>query len=98
MLEPGAITRSDEIAFEGAAAVDLEFPTFSRGATVDGSVIRFAQGDVASFEATGMTCAPTEEFDAATYASPEGAFRTVIRCHAEIADRASLSWRIGFAP
>jgi len=98
VLEPDAITRSDEIVVDGAAVVDLEFPTFSRGATVDGPVIRFSQGEVASFEATGMTCAPTEDFDAATYASPVGPFRTVIRCRAEITDRASLSWRIGFAP
>jgi len=98
VLEPGAVTRSDEIVVQGAAAVDLEFPVFSRGATVDGGVIRFAQGEVVSFEAKGMTCAPTEDFDAAIYASPVGAFRTVIRCRAEITDRASLSWRIGFAP
>ena len=98
VLESGAITRSDEIVVDGDAVVDLEFPVFSRGATTNGGVIRFAQGEVASFEATGMTCAPTEDFDAATYASPVGAFRTLIRCRAEIEDRASLSWRIGFAP
>ena len=98
VLEPGAITRSDEIAVEGAAVIDLEFPVFSRGATVDGQVIRFAQGEVASFEAAGMTCAPIEDFDPAIYASPVGAFRTLIRCRAEITDHASLSWRIGFAP
>lgn len=98
VLESGAITRSDEIVVDGDAVVDLEFPVFSRGATTNGAVIRFAQGEVASFEATGMTCAPTEDFDAATYASPVGAFRTLIRCRAEIEDRASLSWRIGFAP
>lgn len=98
VLEPGAITRNDDIVLDGDAVVDLEFPVFSRGATVDGRVIRFAQGEVASFEATGMTCAATGDFDAATYASPVGAFRTVIRCRAEIEDRAGLSWRIGFAP
>ena len=97
-LEPGAISRSDEIVLDGSAVIDLEFPTFSRGATVDGDVIRFAEGEVASFEATGMTCAPTENFSAADYASPVGAFRTVVRCHAEATGRASLSWRIRFAP
>ncbi len=98
VLEPGAITRSDEIAVEGAVVIDLEFPVFSRGATMDGQVIRFAQGEVASFEAAGMSCAPTEDFDPAIYASPVGAFRTLIRCRAEITDHASLSWRITFAP
>lgn len=97
VLEPGAVTRSDELVFDGAAVIDLEFPTFSRGATQDGTVIRFAQGEVASFEATGMTCAPTTDFDAADYAGATGAFRTLIRCRAEATDRASLSWTIRFS-
>lgn len=97
LLEPGAVSRTDDIVLEGDALVDLEFPVFSSGATMDGAVIRFARGEVASFETTGMTCVPTEDFDALTYASPVGAFRTVIRCRAEVRDRAGLSWRIGFA-
>ena len=101
VLEPGAIRRSDDIVLDegaGPATIDLEFPVFSRGATMDGAVIRFAQGEVTSFEATGLTCAPTEAFDPATYASPVGAFRTLIRCRGEVRDRINLSWRIGFAP
>ncbi|WGM31921.1 hypothetical protein [Brevundimonas sp. NIBR11] len=97
VLEPGAVSRSDRIAFEGAAVIDLEFPTFSRGATVDGDVIRFAQGEVSAFRATGMACAPTEDFDAATYAGTTGAFRTLIRCRAEATGGAELSWRIEFS-
>lgn len=100
VLERGAIRRSDDIVLDegaGPATIDLEFPVFSRGATVDGAVIRFAQGEVTSFEATGLTCAPNEDFDPDTYASPVGAFRTLIRCRGEVSDRISLSWRIGFA-
>lgn len=101
VLEPGAVTRSDDIVLDAAAGpaiIDLEFPVFSRGATMDGDTIRFARGEVASFQATGMACAPTGDFDAAAYASPVGPFRTVIRCRAEVEGRAGLSWRIGFAP
>jgi hypothetical protein len=97
VLEPGAVSRFDELTFDGSAVIDLEFPTFSRRPTVDGDVIRFAEGEVASFEVGGMACAPTSDFDPAVYAGAGGAFRTLVRCRAEATGRISLSWRIRFS-
>ncbi len=102
VLEPGAISRSDDIvltAGAGSGRIDMEFPTFSRGAVAaaDGS-IRFETGEVAAFETTGMDCeiAPPPRPD--IYASPVGAMGSLVRCHAEIVDRATVSYRIRFRP
>lgn len=99
-LEPGAVARTDLITLDadaGPAAVDLEFPTFSRAPTKDGEVFRFASGEVAAFETSGLDCAAAETVDPAIYASPVGAFRSVIRCRAEIEGEATIGWRIVFA-
>lgn len=99
-LEPGAVARTDRIALDAGAGptmIDLEFPSFSRAPTQDGDVFRFASGEVAAFETSGLDCAIAETVDPAIYASPTGAFHSVIRCRAEIDGEATIGWRIVFA-
>ena len=100
VLEPNAVSRFDDIvlaAGAGPGRIDLEFATFSFGVVTaaDGS-IRFTAGEVAAFEPAGMDCEIVPAPDADIYASPVGAMRTLVRCHAGITDRATVSWRIRF--
>lgn len=99
-LAPNAITRTDRVVLDadaGPAVIDLEFPTFSRMPTRVGDGFRFAAGEVAAFETSGLDCVIVDTVDPAIYASPVGAFRTVIRCRAEIEGEATIGWRIEFA-
>lgn len=99
-LESGSVMRTDRItlaAGAGPAVVDLEFPTFSRVPTDVGDAFRFSSGEITSFGVSGLTCTAVETVDPEVYATPTGAFRSVIRCRAEIEGEASIGWRIVFA-
>lgn len=100
VLGAGFVSRTDDIEVSegaGPGRIDLEFPTFSSGgvAAADGS-ITFARGEVVAFEPAGLECEVVEAPDSETYASPVGAMRSLVRCHADIAERATVSWRIRF--
>ena len=97
-LAPGMIVRQDEVTLSGgvsSARVDLEFPTFSVGATAIPGGIGFSGGEVAAFEVEGLTCHAVAP-DPVIHRSPVGAFRTVVRCEGDIRSGDTLGWRIRF--
>jgi len=97
-LAPGSISRTDHIRLKpeaGSAAVVLEFPSFSRGATVVGDGVVFNTGEVASFTATGLQCRPVE-ITGQNYRSPVGAFNSLIRCEGAAGLDTVLGWKITF--
>lgn len=98
VLAPGSISRTDHITLkqgEASAAIALEFPSFSRGATRIEDGVAFSTGEVASFTATGLQCRPVE-LTGQTYRSPVGAFNTLTRCEGVAGPDTVLSWKITF--
>ncbi|MDP9603524.1 UNVERIFIED_ORG: hypothetical protein J2W38_003315 [Variovorax paradoxus] len=84
-FEPGRITRVDTYTPAAAldiAKVELEFGTYSSGATATGTnKFSFAIGDVQGFEVEGLqNCAPVDVSADTNYNTPNGAFKTSIRC------------------
>lgn len=98
VLAPGSISRTDHITLkpgEPSAAVSLEFPSFSRGATLTEGGVTFSAGEVASFTATGLQCRPVE-ITGQSYRSPVGAFNSLTRCEGVAGPDTVLSWKITF--
>lgn len=101
VLEPGRVTRKDEVrALSGATIdkVDLEFANFSRAPEATEQGFLFAAGEVSGFEVSGMTCSAAIPEDETVYGSPVGPFSSVIRCNASGAGREwSGGWTIVFS-
>lgn len=84
-FEPGQLTRVDTYTPAAAfdiARIDLEFGTYSDGATaLGGNRFSFANGDVQAFEVEGLQdCAPVDVSADKDYNTPTGALKTSIRC------------------
>ena len=82
IFAPGRITREDRLRISGGAPVrlDMEFPTFSRGVSMQGPAsARFAQGEVKSFAAEGYGRCSVRP-GGGRYAAPTGPFAQVIAC------------------
>jgi len=101
VLEPGRVTRRDEIvAAPGATIdhVDLEFASFSRAPEASPEGIVFGSGEVSGFQPSGLSCAPATPEPAEAYRTPVGPFSSVIRCRSEDAGRTwSGGWTILFS-
>lgn len=99
-LEPGRLTRRDEIVARPGAtieAVDLEFANFSRAPESTAEGLAFKAGEVRAFEVAGMTCAAARPQDEADYETPVGPFTSLVRCHASASGQAwSGGWTIVF--
>ncbi|MDF7774940.1 hypothetical protein P1X14_06765 [Sphingomonas sp. AOB5] len=82
-FSPGKITRTDRYSAPRPItlkAIDMEFASFSSGASAMGNDIRFASGDVTGFSASGAgdcTAAPVSD---PKYRAPSGAFATRVAC------------------
>lgn len=99
-LRPGQIIRSDEITPAPGIVIshaDMAFATFSDDASPTADGAAYGQGEVARFEAAGMTCAPGDL--TSDHRSPVGAFRSLSLCEATPAPGVLRSgWRISFRP
>ena len=100
LLEPGRVTRRDELVASSGATidkVDLEFANFSHVPEATREGFTFKAGEVGGFEVSGMTCSAAIPEDEPVYGSPVGAFSSVIRCHAsEAGQEWSGGWTIVF--
>lgn len=88
VLEPGRLTRQDEITAHADAAiseVDMEFATFSRAPETTAAGFTFKAGEVHGFDVSGMACSAAIPDDEAAYSSPVGPFSSVIRCQTSVA-------------
>lgn len=83
-LQHGVITRTDTYRSAtpvDVASLDLEFASFSSGATVDGNTVHFKDGAVRAFTVGGLAhcdAAPTAGSD--QYRAPYGPMATVVHC------------------
>lgn len=98
-FEPGRITRVDRV-LPGAplriAELSLDFLSFSRGARIDGTTARFAEGRVRSFDVQGLPLQhvlPTTPDD--PFKSPSGPMRSWLRYAAkglQLSEPLTLRW------
>lgn len=92
-FEPGRITRVDTYTPAGPQSLEkleLEFGSYSAGAVAEGQRFNYANGDVTSFEVTGLqTCAVADVSGDTNYSTPTGPLKTSIRCSspAQVLDR-----------
>lgn len=80
---PGRITRSDRLRLAPAtraAAIDLEFASFSGAPVVRAGKIGFGNGEVRGFAATGYGGCSAGKPERPEYSAPTGAFATLVRC------------------
>ena len=83
-MAPGVITRTDTYTPSAplqVARASLDFGSFSDRATLAGTKVRFANGDVTAFEVTGLAAcevAPTKADDA--WKAPAGPMKTHVSC------------------
>jgi hypothetical protein len=87
VFAPGVITRTD--TYTAAAPIDvarltLEFASFSDGATLAGTAVRFGTGAVIAFEVEGLSmCKAEDTAGNDLYKSTTGAMRTHVTCASE---------------
>ncbi len=85
-LGHGVITRTDTYSAAApleVAALTLDFASFSDGATVDGTTVRFKEGAVRSFAVTGMpACGAEPTAGSEQYRAPYGPMKTLVSCQA----------------
>jgi hypothetical protein len=83
-LQPGAITRTDRYiptAPLEVAKLSLDFASFSKDATVEGSTVRFKEGAVQAFEVGGLaSCTAQPTAGSELYRAPYGQMNTIVRC------------------
>jgi hypothetical protein len=98
-FEPGRITRQDTYTPVGAQSlekIELEFGSYSTGASAVGSRFDYASGDVTSFEVTGLqACAVADVSGDLNYNTPTGALKTDVRCSspAQVLDKPlTIKW------
>lgn len=107
VLAPGKITRSDTITAKPSAVIariDLEFASFSRGATQQGaSAIRFGAGEVSGFATQGMGDCIAQPIAAAPYRAPTAPFNTLVRCGKTVDSRGAspsailtINWELSY--
>lgn len=85
VMEPGRITRTDRYTPTSALplqAIELEFGTFSDGATTRGTTVAFARGDVRSFSVRGLDACRAEPVARDPYRTPVGPLKTRVACSA----------------
>jgi len=85
-LGRGVITRTDTYSAAApleVAALTLDFASFSDGATVDGTTVRFREGAVRSFAVTGMPACRAESTGGdEQFRAPYGPMQTLVSCQA----------------
>ncbi|WCM26355.1 hypothetical protein NDN01_20465 [Sphingomonas sp. QA11] len=103
VFAPGRITRNDVVTGGNRARIariDMEFATFSDGATPSGlTAISFNRGEVRSFNVSGVGECTGIPAPGQAYQAPTGAFRTVIRCARTAVPRAGpirLGWSLSY--
>jgi hypothetical protein len=83
-FEPGRITRVDTYTPAGVQSlekIEMEFGSYSTGTSAEGQRFTYANGDVTSFEVTGLqTCAVADVSNDTNYNTPTGALKTSVRC------------------
>jgi hypothetical protein len=83
-FESGRLTRTDTYTPRmplKVARLSLEFASFSDGATVDGTRVRFADGDVSAFEVSGLAgCAAEQTQGKEPFKAPYGPMKTHVSC------------------
>ncbi len=94
----GRIVREDVVKQAEPGGVDIEFGSFSTGATLKGTRVTFAQGAVRAFDATGYDACTIRDVSAdPAYRSTTGALRTAIRCTRRAAGgQYALRWEIRY--
>ncbi|PKP94508.1 MAG: hypothetical protein CVT77_02185 [Alphaproteobacteria bacterium HGW-Alphaproteobacteria-16] len=101
-FQSGRIVREDRLTLKpgiGVASIEMEFATFSDGATGNANRIAFARGDVRGFAARGYgDCAATPA-SGPQYRSPVGGFATVVRCQTQPGNGVrsiDLKWELSY--
>lgn len=102
-LDTGCVQRRDRYVptapLDGVRVV-MEFASFSRGATVDGGRVRFAEGAVTEFVTVGFDEVSVVELDEAPeYRAPMGRMHTLVRCVLHLArfnQALELGWEIRY--
>ncbi len=83
-FESGKLTRTDTYTPRAplkVARLSLEFASFSDEATIDGTQVRFARGDVTAFEVSGLAgCAVEKTGDKEAFKAPYGPMKTHVSC------------------
>jgi hypothetical protein len=83
-MEAGVITRTDTYtptAPQQVSRVSLEFASYSDAPTLQGKTVRFADGDVTSFEVAGLDSCEVEQTKGADpFRAPAGAMKTHLTC------------------
>jgi hypothetical protein len=102
-LADGAITRTDTYTPVGTLDIEratLEFAAFSEEASVQGSKVNFAAGDVTSFEVSGLpNCVAAATKGDTRYQSPNGPMKTHVRCsleHFKMDQPMTVQWTIKY--
>lgn len=102
-LAGGVITRTDKYIPTVPLTIEratLEFASFSDQATVDGTNIRFAEGDVTDFEVAGLkTCQVEKTQGDDLYQSPTGPMKTHVSCsldHFEMKKPLTIKWTVRY--
>ena len=102
-LEHGVMTRTDKytpVGTQEVSRLSLEFASFSEGATLDGSTVRFKQGDVTEYSVSGLqqcSVAPTTDKDG--WQAPYGPMRTLVSCSTgkfTMKEPLSIKWTIRY--
>jgi hypothetical protein len=83
--------------------VDLEFGSFSEGATAVGpNKFRYASGDVTGFEVEGLQdCVVADVSADVNYNSPGGAMKTSVRCSSpafSFSQPLTVKWLLRYKP
>jgi hypothetical protein len=102
ILAPGRITRTD--VYTPAAPLDLKgvemmFATFSRGATVKGGVVTFAQGDARSWTMTGLDGCTAKAVNDPAYRTPTGPLNSLVTCKSgasRLTGPLTVSWTLTY--
>ena len=102
-LEHGVMTRTDKYIPAGTQQVEqlsLEFASFSEAPALDGTTVRFKQGDVTEYSVSGLqqcSVAPLTAKDG--YEAPYGPMRTLVRCGSgkfSMTEPLTISWTIRY--
>ncbi len=102
-MEAGTITRIDKYTPTTALEIEqvsLEFASFSDDASVDGTAVHFATGEVAGFEVSGLDACQVEKTAGSDlYKSPSGPMRTHVTCSSKkftMKDPLIIKWTIKY--
>ncbi|HTD03398.1 hypothetical protein [Undibacterium sp.] len=102
-LQAGVITRTDKYTPTAPLQIEhatLEFASFSDQATVNGTKVQFAEGDVSDFEVAGLkTCRAEKTQGSDLYKSPNGPMRTHVSCsldHFTLKEPLTIKWTIRY--